>query len=616
MKRSNMNPKQITTRQNHLLRATPFPELAACVLLICAAAFSAAAQSPDWPPAALEPAPIMQQISLSEGRFIPSTERWNLVWADQIIPYQHTSAQLEFAARHYVGSQKLWADQAAQFRAIDPNFLMVAYHLAAGLNPEKNSDCPDPKTLNGDGNIGVVSPEGYVSEWTTHFLPWLSATGISQGSVRFEDMFQHYDTVSPQTRVWHQDPYWLMNLDNPDWRQYIGDACLSWMQGNENEGCFFDVAVETNCYLYNPKVQNPAPGNFDWWAPPHHPAQLTAGPADRRAFADWMNAKYRDYFQTIYRRFHAGQTDYLVLPNVDQLVTTVYDPVWLDGDAQGETVDGVMMEGFGSYRGYDMWLTLERCVRHVTGRGKILIAQFTTSDAGERLRRTAMYMLVKNANSFINAVSEDVTWFPEYEVDLGAMSAIPADLELLRQRGSGSEGLWLREFEHGLVLVNSGSNPEIYTLPAAFRWRRFEPLGGGAVSGDGTAAAQQLLWSEPVSQVEIPPSGGIIMKKEAATPVEGLRRLPVTPRLLSCAPSPLREAHARLQLEIPMGMEGDWRLVVHDILGRCLQSQSLYLSQSGVQTVTVSLHEIPAGAYLLSLVHPRANSAAMRIILR
>ncbi|MFZ1730911.1 MAG: putative glycoside hydrolase [Bacteroidota bacterium] len=574
------------------------------------------AQSADWPPEPLQPASIMQSISLAEGRFVPSTSRWNLVWADQIIPYQHSTPQLEFAARHYIGSQKLWADQAALFRAIQPNFLMLAYHLAAGLNPGKNSDCPDPKSMGGDGFIGVVSPAGYVSECSTHFLPWLMARGIDSGSARYEEMFQHYDSVSPATRVWHQDPYWLMNLDNPDWREYIGDACIEWMEGNENEGCFFDVAVETSSALYNPKQQNPSPGNFDWWAPPHRPVQSAAAIPDRRAFGDWMNLQYREYFLELYARFHGGTPHFLVLPNVDQLVTTVYDPVWLDDDVRGKTVDGVMMEGFGYYNGYDMWLTLERCVRHITGKGKILIAQFSTNSDADRLRRTAMYMLVKNDNSFINAVSSKVTWYPEYELDLGEMSPVPSDLEQLRVSGSGSDGLWLREFEKGIVLVNTAASDAVYELPDYAQWRRYEPAGGGAVATNGTPVEQRQQWSAPLMRVDIPASGGVILRKEVAAHTEQPGTGPAQPRILNCYPFPVSGDRAVLLVDVPAGMEGVWMLELRDILGRSVQRQELNITRSGKQSVSFASSGPAAGCYLLRLSNIRGAQSAMRILVR
>lgn len=478
------------------------------------------AQAPSWPPGGVTPSPVTAAMKLPEGRYVPSTRRWNLVWADQLVPGWIGPARVQFAAKHYVGTQKIWSDQAGEYRSITPNFLAVIYHLAAGLNPARNSDCPDPKSNAGDDFIGVIAPRGYVSEYTEYFTPWLAGAGIAEGSERFESMFQHFDSLGTGHRVWHQDPYWLMNTDNADWRRYLGDIALAWMGGNQNEGCFFDVAVETNVSLYNPKSGDPAPWNFNWWEPPHAPLGYTGSTDDRREFADWMNARFLGYFQELYRRFHTSERDYLVIPNVDQMVTTVYDPLWTDGDENGETIDGAMMESFGGYRGTDMWLTLERAVRHITGRGKILIAQFYTSEPAERMRRTAMYMLIKNENSFINILgSSGVEWYPEYEIDLGDQSPIPATLDAMRVGGPGSASLFARRYEKGIVLCNTSDAPMTYLLPPG-TWLRVTTTGGGAVRDDGTPLPQSISFVPVDNSITVPPSDGIILTAAQAVDVD------------------------------------------------------------------------------------------------
>ena len=463
-----------------------------------------------WPPggAAISPLPV----TLPAGRFVPSTKRWNLVWADQIIPNWVTPAQVQFAAQHYAGTQKIWNWQADEFRAINPNFLILTYHLAAGLNPQSNSDCPDPKTET-TGFIGVIAPVNvYTAEWPVYFSPWLQSHGITAGSARYEALFQHYDAQAQANRVWHLDPYWLMNVDNLDWRHYMTDTLMLWMSGNQNEGTFLDVAVETQTYLYNPNEGNPAPRNFDWWRSPHAPYGFSPIP-DLAGFAAWQNARFRPYFQELLRRFHAGATDYLVVPNVDQMVTGWYDPAWMDGDAAGEAIDGAMMEGFGNYTGADMYLTLERGVRHITGRGKILIAQFGADSPGERLRRAGMYMLIKNENSFLNILNDSgVEWYPEYEIDLGDQSPMPASLASLRVAGSGDASLWRRNYANGMVLCNTSDDAMNYALPATRRWARVSTSGGGNVNDSGTPAAQSIIYTPVSGTISVPGSGCVILR--------------------------------------------------------------------------------------------------------
>ena len=576
------------------------------------------AQSPQWPPDAVEAAPIMQQLTLPDGRVVPSTLRWNLVWADQLRPYLLTEGKIAFAAKHFVGSQKLWKEQAAQFRAHDANFLMLAYHLAAGLNPLHNDDCPDPKSLDGDGYIGVVAPEGYVSEWETHWLPWLQAEGIGVGSARYEDMFQHFDSVAVSQRVWHQDPYWLMNMDNDDWRRYLAAVTRAWMEGNENEGCFFDVAVETSAWLYNPKSQNPAPGDFDWWAAPHRPSQRSVVFTDRRDLADWSNAQYLACYQSVYRRLHEGERQYLVIPNVDQMVTTVYDPTWLDGDESGPTVDGVMMEGFGNYRGGDMYLTLERCVRHVTGRGLILIAQHSAHDAAERYRRAAMYMLVKNGNSYLNAVAEDVRWYPEYEIDLGMQSPVPATLEALRVSGSGSAGLWRRDYDYGMVLVNTGATSAAYTLPEGWEWWVVTVGGGGAVSDAGVGQPQSFTFDPAGASVTVDAGEGLILQGLPITAARGPASVATS---IDVYPQP---ASDWLTVRMQGGAAQPVALQLTDLLGRSvyeetLSSDDIAWSGGGAQntlTRRIALGALSPGVYVLSVARRDGSRELRRVLLR
>lgn len=480
-------------------------------------------QPHTWPPGGTMPTPY---FGLPEGRTLSSSKRWNLVWADQIVPTWVSDSQVAFAARNYVGTQKIFADQAALFRAINPNFIVLSYHLAAGLNPLHNSDAPDPKTHPDLGFIGVVAPEGYVSEYTTHFLPWLDANGITPRSARYEEMFQHYDTADSAHRVWHQDPYWLMNVANDDWRSYVAETVRKWMEGNSNEGCFFDVVVETNVSLYNPKGSNPAPRDFDWWLAPHGPADAVGSLTDRTVFAAWQNERWLRYFQNVYRSFHRATVDRLVLPNVDQMVTTVYDPIWLDGDQNGETVDGAMMENFGGYTGFDMWQTLERGVRHLTSRGKVLIAQFDASTSAERLRRVAMFMLIKNESSYLNIInSTGVEWYPEYEIDLGDQTPLPSSFDAMRASGETWRSLWRRDYERGIVLVNTGDAPLDFTLPPG-TWERIETDGGGAVNSDGTMQPQEIRRIPVSGTVSVSASDGLILSR-----VDGPSGTPYQPTL-------------------------------------------------------------------------------------
>src|SRR5262245_48836258 len=111
----------------------------AVVLAIALAPVAALAGShPPGVPYPLTPA-AMQPAGLAHP--LPSTRRYVLVWKDQIIPGNITAAQADWVPLHYVGTQKLFQAQIDQYRAINPNFLMLVYHLAFGLN---GADQPNP----------------------------------------------------------------------------------------------------------------------------------------------------------------------------------------------------------------------------------------------------------------------------------------------------------------------------------------------------------------------------------------------------------------------------------------------------------------------------------------
>jgi len=550
----------------------------------------------QWPPTPSTPSRMQQYLRLPHNRFIPSTRRWNLIWADQIIPGNFTQAKVTFAAQHYVATQKIFSDQAAQFRAINPNFLVIAYHLAAGLNPLHNDDCPNPKSNTGIGFIGIVGPKGYVSEYQDYFVPWLALNGITEGDAKYEAMFQHYDALDLAHRVWHQDPAWLMNLADVDWQKYLGDVSLDWMNGNSDEGVFFDVAVETNSTLYNPKSRDPSPVNFDWWAPPHGPAGEASQTQDRAAFATWMNRRFLSCYQNIFKRFHTGvdSLDYLVIPNTDQMVTSVYDPHWTDGDASGETIDGAMMESFGSYRGQDMWLTLERGLRHITGRGKILIAQFYGVDSTERLRRTAMYMLIKNENSYLNILNADgVEWYPEYEIDLGDQSRLPSTLDSLRIAGQTWQSVWARDYAHGRVLCNTSDAPMQVPVPNVGKWAEIITHGGGKVLDNGTMMPQSFTYLPVSGNITIPGSGGVILLRQDTA--AAVRSEPVAiGATLRINPNP---TNGSTTIHIINDQRNAVNILIVDVLGRVVAHIVSSELDAGEHSFKWETHGLAPGSY-------------------
>jgi hypothetical protein len=553
------------------------------LLILFVVSLAAEAQIQSWPAAGNTPSPLTFQ--LPSGRYVPSTKRYNLVWADQFFGLPQN--KIQFVAQNYVATQKIFSYQATDYRNYNPDFLVISYHLANGLNPLHNDDAPLPHTQTGSGCIGVVAPAGYVCEADNYFFPWLSSHSISTGSAQYEQMFQHYDIVDSLNRVWHSDPFWHMNLTNSDWQNYMGDACIDWMIGNQDEGCFFDVSVETMVSpLYNPNAGDPVPHNFNWYISPNGPAGYTINTLGD--FASWMNNQYLNYYQYLHQHFHTGAVDYLILPNTDQMVTGWYDPVWTDGNISGETIDGAMMESFGNSTDSDMFLTLERGLRHITGRGKILIAQFYNTSQPERYRRAGMYMLIKNENSFINIADGTVNWFPEYEIDLGDQSSIPANINSLRVAGSGSASLFKRDYANGMILCNTSTGTLSYTLTGN-NWVMVSTSGGGSVDANGNIVSQSISYTQVSGSVTVSASDCIILKNMTGTEVNEN----TTGRRINIYSNPAHNTFT-ISLNNPLST-ANCQLSIYDVTGRVVHEQKIHCQLSTVNC------QLSSGVYFVKV---------------
>jgi hypothetical protein len=468
-----MGYAQLTLRALQARAAILFRVLWRIQLLVLAACFfPGTARADSYPagvpyplkPAALQPTGLAQRL--------PSTRRYILIWKDQLIPDGYTEAQIGWVVTHYVGTQKLFQRQIDAYRAQNPNFLMLVYHLAFGLN---GADQTNPV-----GNI--TGPNVFGQEDTDDFTPWVMANGVTR-----ENAYQHWATpAGPTTRVSYPDPYWLMDITSAEWQAYLKQTLLAWaaFPTDKATGFFFDVAF--------PPWYNYSPSN--WWTEP-------AGGSSRQALLAWWSANAQAYFSFLRNEFQpsAAHPRYLVLPNPDALVDSIDEPAYLEG------TDGVFTENWQSIlQSSDNWnLSVRRICQYVTGSGKVWMADVTaagtTLAAADRAMLIGTYLLVRNGTSYIMFGNADLTWYPEYEIDLGGyVDEPPTDLESLRVAGAGaaSGGLYVRQYVAGMVLVNSSAGSLSYTLTAAMNQAGWS--GGGPIDSDATEAPQSLTYSETV----------------------------------------------------------------------------------------------------------------------
>jgi MYXO-CTERM domain-containing protein len=438
-------------------------------------------------PAALQPSSLAQPL--------PSTRRYVLVWKDQLIPDAYSAALVDWVTTHYVGTQKLFQRQIDAYRQKNPNFLHLTYHLAYGLN---GADQTAPV-----GNI--TGPNKYGQEDTDTFTPWVQAHAATR-----EPMYQHSSTtISAATRVGYPDPFWLMDVASADWRAYLEDTLLAWMAfpTAKSTGAFLDVAFYP-WYAYTPS---------NWWTVP-------AGGATRADLRTWWNPRAQAYYEALRTAFapQAGRPRYLVVPNVDAMVDATDEYQFLDG------TDGAFTENWQAITASpgDWNLSVRRIAQYVTSKAKLWMVDVTKDvPPADRQLLLGTFLLLRNGTSYIMFGGGDLSWYPEYEIDVGGYTAEPpADIETLRVAGAGGAqgGLYARPHVAGVVLVNSSAAAQTYTVASPMK--QAEWSGGGAVDANGNEAAETLTYTKdvPAGQLSVPARSVVILRAPGGAPPPGV----------------------------------------------------------------------------------------------
>lgn len=395
-------------------------------------------------------------------RPFPDTSDGIHVFNDQLIPSQMTEAQVQFAAYHYAGSQKLTRADARRIRQYNPDFIVLHYRLGVGLGYQS----PGPGCRPGGEYLEVVEGDGWVQEWP--------------GEAAVQDSWFFHRAGR---RVYQcQWGWYLMNPDDPAWRDYWMSEIMRQMQANENDGLFADSFSVPN-YLgsYDP----PLPG-FD--------------PAFE---ADWA-ARLTRFVDYVKERF-AGR--YYFIPNAGSLITS-RDPYNYAG------VDGVMVEGFALeatdsyYEPADWALQMDR-VLALAGQEKVIIGQsyVEPSDIQGRMFALASYLLVKGSRSFINLdVGLEPEWFPEYDIDIGSPSQpLPSRVNGLLDP---AWGVYRRDYSDGIVLVNPGPATRSFSLGRTYY--RVSPQGGGVLPPEGRPPEWRVR-SDRVTSITLVPQEGVVL---------------------------------------------------------------------------------------------------------
>ena len=449
-----------------------------------AAAGQPAEAPPETPPPAEapppeEPAPVPPPGRPAADphfqRRLPDTNDRIHVFYDQL--HNHLSdAQYAFVARHADGSQKLTRNVSERIRAVNPDFVVLQYRLAFGLSAEHN--ITDENTWSRD----TIEPDDV-------------ALAGDPRQTR-EDFYLHVPAGS-DTRVQHEDNYWLADVRNEAWQTYHIDELMRRMPQNAFDGVFLDTA----------HVRWDGLSPDTWWSD-------FCGP-EYHALPTCWDAPARHYYETMVARFRQTDTWFYAVGNFGPLITEA------DRNDYLAPLDGGMIEHFMFLGGYpverDWHITAERITR-LLGDTKILIAEPLHFDLGDRRARRWLignFLFFKGHQSFAAFYPNGTghvdapVWLPEYDLDLGApLEPVPANAgERCTSESAALScgGLYVRDFSRGYAVVNPAGAERTLDLPpppAGQRYALVDFEGGGYVDASGVPAAQRLVYT-PVEGVRI-----------------------------------------------------------------------------------------------------------------
>lgn len=221
------------------------------------------------------------------GRLYPDTTASIAILTDQLPTMNQ--AQLQFATSHYVGTEKQLVAVTQALRALNPNFLVLHYHLSMWQSaPATDFILPDPSCM----GLPVCWANDYPTV-TTH-----------------EGWFWH--NASDQRVASTVDQKLLMNVSVPDFQQYWEQSLEDQVTAGEYDGIFFDSASPA-------LLQAECGGSGDGQDP-----RLAGTQAKSLVLADLGNATWIDAWQAWMQKLNGdlAAKGIPLIPNTSAFTTT------------------------------------------------------------------------------------------------------------------------------------------------------------------------------------------------------------------------------------------------------------------------------------------------------
>jgi hypothetical protein len=386
----------------------------------------------------------------------PSTNATIAVLADQL-PNGMSTEQQSFAASHFVGSQKLTLSISGPLRAVNPNFIVLHYHLSIWQSAPATTFIIDGVNWGNDYPM-VTMNEG----WFWHNTQNQRVASVNDGKL-------------------------LMNLLDPGFAAYWESSLEQQVAAGQYDGIFFDSASPA---LLQAEAQNPP-----------EPRLQGTGARDT-AIAEWGGKTYIQGWES----WMSALNDALaakgipLIPNTSAFITG-----WDNTDYS--LTAGIFSEGYAdtSFAESD-WKASTNMLLSLAAKGKIMILQNylgTPTDLAKRMYYLGNYLLVKGDRTYLDYFAAGpLEWYPEWGVDLGAPTNTAMIVDDLAKNG-----VYERDFAKGIVLVNPSASPVTVTLPATMQ--HVVPQGGGAV--DVSGATPGSITTTPIGSISVAATGAEIL---------------------------------------------------------------------------------------------------------
>ena len=394
-----------------------------------------------------------------------------------------------------------------------------------------------------------------------------------------ENMFCHSDSSnqSAETRILTIWNSWLMNGNDLVDKTAV-DVMNHWIN-------YYAVTASTQVYTYN----------YDGLFIDSAGHRLGEGAVNGNMPWDYSSDKWRD------ARYAALSFIKSYLPDK----TVIFNGLHSDNGADSSLslTDGGMWEDFtfdinnGSYKGEKKWYAAITCLgQHNKNSNLILVVKKTglINDINARIFSVASYLLISSPNVSLSLsdwnYAKQIQYYPEYEIDLGN----PIDEYTMQ-----SDSLFVRYFEHGMVLVNPFSiNKKKFTLSKSYF--KIIPQNGGIIDSEGNYTGE-LSYENINGEIEIPPVSSYILSDKKTTSIGNENNdlnVPVKFELFQNYPNPFNPTTT---IRFDLSKEGNVTLTVYNVMGEVVATLVDKKMTAGKHRVNFDASQLSSGIYFYQM---------------